>query len=1619
MKKFILSLIVNILSIPVFAYTCRYEGICYNILNNKAIVTSRNANEDKYYGKITIPEKIEYLNKEYEVTSIDVSAFESSGITSITVPPSVTLIQENAFKDCIILTEVNLPNTLAIIKERAFQGCTALEKINLPEALNAIQIGLFENCTALKEISIPPSVKHIYSWAFSSCKSLTEFTVPKTLSTIHNGVFDWCYALESLIIEDSNEPLSLGASRVTTNDFEQGLSLFFFCPLKKLYLGRNLIYNSTLQYGYSPFYELGLNDVTLGDEMTEIPAFLFWKCSVITSITLPKKLKTINSSAFAETRLTSVEVPENVTEIGPGVFYKTPLQQVTLPNSLLSIGSGTFYECSGLQSINLPNSLLSIGSDAFGGCSRLQSLSIPNSVTSIGMNFISGCKDLKNIIFEDGENELTFEKNDNGVLNGVTIESIHIGRDLIFSSKANFNNTPFFGTNKVTKVTFGDGVKTIPNSLFLNQDQLKILELPKSLETISDYAFRGCIALEELILPPNTSYIGYNAFTDCESLKALSFPASVKMIRASTFTGCHSLSNIVFEDGDSELIMENGYSSEAVALFHDCPLSEIYIGRDIKINVNSSVSPIYGQLNLKNVKIGHKVTKIPQRLFQDFKTLNRVLLSDNNQEIPNNGALTFIMLPNSIQYIEDYAFAGCQNLSEIHLPTAMKKLGKSVFDNCSSLLSIEIPGSVESIGFSAFNGCTSLSSVNFEDSEFEISLGYNEETKGGLFSDSELSNLYIGRNIIYDQGISPIYGQQKLKEIVFGGSFNVVPESFFKGFGGLKTVTYAKSDSENNNSTRSQQYVENLILPKSVKTINSSAFSNCQNLVSVSLPAGLQYIGENAFGDCKSLNMIDLPENLVALKYEAFKNCASLASIILPEKLDTIGYNVFTGCVSLSDVTFKDNAKDLNVEFDKTNTNTSLFKDCNLISVYLGRNFSYSVYLKEESSPFYNQAKLKTVTIGNQLTALRSYLFYGCQQLESVVIPSNVVSIGTNTFADCSLLKSLRLEDSDTILNIDDSFTDLPIETLHLGRNISYENKKSPFVNNESLCYVTIGDKVNSIPDWLFAYCSAIKSISLPLGIDEIGSYSFYGCTSLLSIDVPETVTVIGDYGFYYCTSLSSFPFTNALTKIGDYAFSGCKSLTDIYIPENLERIGYHAFEACNNLKSVNFESLVKVPDIISVYSYSTSGISDLLKVFSNNHNIYEKGKQINELVVNKDLNKNGLLAYADVTSIIISPEVSELGIVSFENVSAKSFVVQRSEEPLNSRVRSLNKAQIENFYLYRPLKTTKDNNTYGPLIKSIDNLIISKDCSSLSSYCFQETQIKNLLIQTDFLSMGSYSFKSSSIENIICLSSRPPVDASSSQSAFNKHTSNVYVPQEYLQTYQATTPWSKFKNLIPMVESQSMEIVSEIENEIKIGDQLTLSIASLTRAGEDTDIIWYSSDPEIVKVENGLISAMKSGAVEIYAMKGNGEYARKSFNVSEPDNNFMIELNYNKKTIMVGESVKLEATITPEDFNYELIWSSSASSIAQVDTEGRVTGISKGSAIINATCGEVSASCEITVLEDSGIESLLGSPENSISIYSIDGILRKKDCKVEDLKTLNKGIYIIVSGKDRYKISI
>ena len=91
----------------------------------------------------------------------------------LVVPDDVTIVRQNAFNSCTLLTEVQLPAALTKIDGATFRFCSSLAKINIPESVTYIGQRAFEGCSSLPEVlTIPKSVKYIGEYAFNGCTSL-------------------------------------------------------------------------------------------------------------------------------------------------------------------------------------------------------------------------------------------------------------------------------------------------------------------------------------------------------------------------------------------------------------------------------------------------------------------------------------------------------------------------------------------------------------------------------------------------------------------------------------------------------------------------------------------------------------------------------------------------------------------------------------------------------------------------------------------------------------------------------------------------------------------------------------------------------------------------------------------------------------------------------------------------------------------------------------------------------------------------------------------------------------------------------------------------------------------------------------------------------------------------------------------------------------------------------------------------------------------------------------------------------------------------------------------------------------------------------------------------------
>ncbi len=165
--------------------------------------------------------------------------------------------------------------------------------------------------------------------------------------------------------------------------------------------------------------------------------------------------------------------------------------------------------------------------------------------------------------------------------------------------------------------------------------------------------------------------------------------------------------------------------------------------------------------------------------------------------------------------------------------------------------------------------------------------------------------------------------------------------------------------------------------------------------------------------------------------------------------------------------------------------------------------------------------------------------------------------------------------------------------------------------------------------------------------------------------------------------------------------------------------------------------------------------------------------------------------------------------------------------------------------------------------------------------------------------------------------------------------------------------------------EEAWIELSEETLNLI-IGNTKKLTADITPIEAEEMKVLWESSNSKVVSVDSkGNIKAIKEGSAVIKASLTNGEYDECLVEVSSDYVEVSsIVMDYDTATLTVGESIRLSATINPTNaIDQNITWSSSNTTLADVDYTGKVTAKAVGSVTITAAWNnKLFASCMVTI---------------------------------------------------------
>jgi fibronectin type 3 domain-containing protein len=125
------------------------------------------------------------------------SAFiDCTSLNDITIPSSVTFIDEQAFSGCTKLTSISIPKGVSKIESWAFLGCTSLSSVTISDGVTCIGYRAFGDCTSLSKINLPESVTTIGDFAFDGCTNLESIEIPSCETSVGIMAFEGCNKLK-------------------------------------------------------------------------------------------------------------------------------------------------------------------------------------------------------------------------------------------------------------------------------------------------------------------------------------------------------------------------------------------------------------------------------------------------------------------------------------------------------------------------------------------------------------------------------------------------------------------------------------------------------------------------------------------------------------------------------------------------------------------------------------------------------------------------------------------------------------------------------------------------------------------------------------------------------------------------------------------------------------------------------------------------------------------------------------------------------------------------------------------------------------------------------------------------------------------------------------------------------------------------------------------------------------------------------------------------------------------------------------------------------------------------------------------------------------------------------
>lgn len=580
---------------------------------------------------------------------------------------------------------------------------------------------------------------------------------------------------------------------------------------------------------------------------------------------------------------------------------------------------------------------------------------------------------------------------------------------------------------------------------------------------------------------------------------------------------------------------------------------------------------------------------------------------DANKIPAANTSITEVIIPNTVEEIQKYAFYNCADLVRVEIPDSVRFIREFAFAKDEKLESVNL-SHVEAIGQEAFSGCSALK-LNMGDNP-DLGRAYSIGTRAFQYCTSieevELTHL---RNT----GKEAFRGCSALTKVTLGENTRL-SEGMFAKSGVTEITIYEKLEIPRFCFADCDGLKRVVIASDHLLKVGFGAFCESDALVEVVFKGAVDHIDEQAFYACTGLKEITLPNSPVILGNYAFYKCESLATLRLAPK---------TRITEMRGAVFQNTAittfvVDGHEVYSVSPDGRMLMADTNTASPLIvlaatGADYPRDLILDEAriGAGAFCGVPVVSVTFRAENPEIGNYAFAGCESLTTVTFDTTVKdgSIGLHAFNGNKALSEVNgLENVTRVGDYAFANTDLSSKNLILaergvfGEGVFFSSglkavtigRDSSFGLGAFQRCLSLNTVIMPAPDekglngvtfgkTCFAYDAALRVIDLS-GLSEIPEQGFFGCRALTTAVLTMAKT-IGNYAFAECSALNtvSFPMVETIgmgafsryeTNGGAPTFSGTDGTLVMTFPSTLQVLGDGAFIGCEGITEVDLSAV-------------------------------------------------------------------------------------------------------------------------------------------------------------------------------------------------------------------------------------------------------------------------------------------------------------------------------------------------------------------------------------------------------------------------------------------------------------